>query len=305
MNVRVRRPLLLALALAALPALVAGGLSVYRSATRHSPPPVARATPTPLPRPVASGTVVATWDSTDHMALVVNRLDPVGFETWSRGLDGSWVNLHASHTPQSPQGGRTVVADMPPLKGAVLFGLTDTAGSGPWLWNGGDWHPLAPVPWPGVMGLQSAAYDPVRRDLVVVLASMAQGAAGTTEPPDQTWTFDGTRSGHLGTWRWNGVAWSTLGSMQVDRGTRVEALGWDDHEHSALLLTEAHHTLRLSGTSWIDTGAPHWPAQSEAPLTMPNHALAMICGGLTTGDATPAPDAALQVSTWNGRDWII
>jgi hypothetical protein len=247
------------------------------------------------------------------------------------------VNLHASHTPQSPQGGRTVVADMPPLKGAVLFGLTDTAGSGPWLWNGGDWHPLAPVPWPGVMGLQSAAYDPVRRDLVVVLASMAQGGAGTTEPPDQTWTFDGARwdrradlqidrgsvalvwdpvtsttllatidhAGHLGTWRWNGVAWSTLGSVQVDRGTRVEALGWDDHEHSALLLTEAHHTLRLSGTSWIDTGAPHRPAQSEAPLTMPNHALAMICGGLTTGDATPAPDAALQVSTWNGRDWII
>jgi hypothetical protein len=128
-------------------------------------------------------------------------------QTWT--WDGRWHPVRVATGPDAIEE-PSVLADMPPLHGAVLLSPQD-AGAGSWLWSHGSWHVLDRPPWDADWAPVAAAYDPLRRRLVVLIGSTRDG--DPSPRPAQAWT-------------WDGAGWLRVPDLPVDSlaGT---AMAWD------------------------------------------------------------------------------
>jgi len=297
---RTLRPLLAA---AALAGVIAGagtavGLHHRLGAQRVTPavtppampsPVIATPPPTSVAKPGPDSVGAAAWDSTHADLVVLNaggadKLGSAPSATWT--WNGSWQLHGAGGLPDAQQG---ILADMPPLHGAVLVG--DRTG-GSWRWDGAAWRQVGPVPFPVDYGPDAASYDVQRHQLVVLVGTRLSGDL-SSPPAPQTWTWDGrtwrrgadapltaetahmawdpearsvvmagdpfysvTSVGHAQAWTWTGAAWRRYGSTASFDFPSVRGMAWDASLHGLVAYAEPWYgnanpaTIVLAGGRW-------------------------------------------------------
>ena len=197
------RPLLAAVALAAVVGGIAGGMSLHSRLSVHqggpaTTPPAgaspAASTPAPTQHYAAApfismfNAVQTTWDSTHEEVVAYIAASPktsTGNQIYM--WDGRWHQLNASGGPGINNQGLWL--DDPALHGQVLIGGHARMDGANWLWDGRAWSALPNTPSQDCMGPAQAAYDFQRSQLVVLFSGMCSG--GNSVPPTETWTLDG------------------------------------------------------------------------------------------------------------------
>ena len=264
-----RQPWGIAAATAAL--LLAGGVTFYVLATRHShPAPIigpspSVQSPTPTGSPTAcSGPAPATraraglaYDSARHALVMFGGLVRFPNQTWDFSAtaagetwtfsDGCW---HLQQPAISPPGRELpVLAYDSVRKVTVLFGGYDTAGailSDTWIWDGSSWSQVNAGTRPDVFSPQGA-FDPMHGVLVVF------GVALNAVPE---------------TWIWDGVRW-TRQSPAVSPAPRVSGLMAYDPMSRQILL--------FGGNTWLWDGS-NWTQQHPAVSPGPEATSPMASG---------------------------
>jgi hypothetical protein len=288
-------------ALAAI-SLVAIGVAALHTATSGSPAAVSNAIaqPTshqafpglpirPVSRPPVANGVIAPNPATGGLVLM-GCCDDSGIRagnvaTWS--WDGTrWIHLPSRGTIPPFQRGLHLAYD-DAIGAFVLQGGMEQSGT--WIWAGGSWAEVEPGPEPPA-GATSMVYDPLMKELVLVVP----------DPADQL----------AQTWGWDGHMWT-----QIDSGgptlNNPAVLAFDPSGQQLMLAGQDGFGTQV--TTWTFTPLHTWrfdrvvngftydPTMQLSWDGLSNRLVAVSLGP----DATPVNGAVLPVDTWtwDGKAW--
>lgn len=286
------RPLLAAVALAAVVGMVAGGMGLHSRLAGHGPGPAATppaggpspGTRTPGATPAYQAAPFMTmysnvqtgWDSTHRKVVTYIAASPktnVGAQVWS--WDGRWHQVDASGGPGDNQEG--IWLDDPALHGMVMIGGNAKVASGNWLWDGRAWSALPDTPTQSCMGPAQGAWDVHHGQLVVLFTDQCSG--GDVVLPTETWTLDGR------TWH-----------QRADTpGNGPSAMAWDPQANAVVMLgpdgSGKARAWTWTGGSWSRGAASTvvWPpGNAAAAWDAARGALILYSDRISDGSGIPA-----------------
>jgi hypothetical protein len=167
----------------------------------------------------------------------------------------------------------------PSVDQLVLFGGIDSYGT-TWLWDGRRWSLAHPTVSPPGRFAAAAAYDPVRR-----LVMLYGGRLGPGDVVDDTWGWDGR------TWR------------ELDGGTGSPPAGegsvmaWDDVLSEMVLLTPDGETWLWNGNQWMRQPRGHLPVFGVGMAVDP------VTRTLLTASCCAPGQTTSSTWGWDGSQW--
>ena len=229
-------------------------------------------------------------------------------DTWE--LDGYvWHEASPEHSP-TPRGGHSMTYHAV-MGGVVLFGgcgyipqpgdkKVFEVNSDIWLWDGVDWLDVSPSSGPAARCEHAAAYDAVRRRLVV--HGGMTGESMTVGPSPE----------FSDTWEWDGVSWTQM-QAQGPMGTRaLHDMAYDRVGQRTILFGGVGEATEDKwegiGTTWAWDGVS-WkalPPTPKAPAPRFGHRMVwdevrsriVLVGGWA--DMANQP---LQAAAWSNGEW--
>ena len=177
--------------------------------------------------------------------------------------------------------------------GGAYGPLSDT-----WGWNGTTWTKLSPRGNPGSSDLDSMAYDPATRT-VLLFNGCCTPSFG---PP-----------GHGQTWSWNGTTWTRLSPPNSPPLSDGLSMAYDPATATVLLLLgygySSDQTWSWNGITWTRLSPPTSPPVSRgwSMAYDPATATVLLFGGgrsnrTSTGAMSPRLDLG-ETWSWNGTTW--
>lgn len=163
-----------------------------------------------------------------------------------------------------------------------------------WEWDGASWTQVDDIGPQAMNTLFAMVYDSARQVTVLEGGSLQSGAPGAQYPP-------------VGTWSWNGTAWTQLDDLGPPQRT-VSALAYDALRQRVVHFGGLNVTgAALARDTWEWDGTVWQEVQNIGPMSRYGHAMTGTAGAtLLFGGAeveTPPPDFLGDTWAWDGDYW--